>query len=189
MNTSSSSPFPPVFSDAESGRFYQPMSKHRKFLRKSVPYVVTFVLGAGAGAAESSNDSAPASQLAAAPAPTVVYSPTPVPTVVYSPSPVPTVIYSPSPVPATESPAAPPAAAPAAPGAEQGSGVSEGDAGPGASPGAGEAPVQPESDSGGAYYRNCNAARDAGAAPLYRGQPGYRPELDRDRDGIACEWK
>mgnify|MGYP001677524736 FL=1 len=102
---------------------------------------------------------------------------------------MPTVIYSPSPVPATEPPAAPPAAAPAAPGAEQGSGVSEGDAGPGASPGAGEAPVQPESDSGGAYYRNCKAARDAGAAPLYRGQPGYRPELDRDNDGIACEWK
>ena len=120
--------------------------------------------------------------------PTVVYLPTPVPTVVDSPSPVPTVIYLPSPVPATEPPTAPPAA-PAAPGADQGSGASEGDTGPGASPGTGEAPVQPESDSGGAYYRNCTAARDAGAAPLYRGQPGYRPELDRDKDGIACEWK
>ena len=120
--------------------------------------------------------------------PTVVYLPTPVPTVVDSPSPVPTVIYLPSPVPAPEPPTAPPAA-PAAPGAEQGSGASGGDTGPGASPGAGGAPVQPESDSGGAYYRNCTAARDAGAAPLYRGQPGYRPELDRDKDGIACEWK
>ena len=38
-----------------------------------------------------------------------------------------------------------------------------------------------------AYYPNCTAARRAGAAPLYRGQPGYRPPLDRDRDGIACE--
>jgi len=37
------------------------------------------------------------------------------------------------------------------------------------------------------YYRNCAAARAAGAAPLYRGQPGYRPELDADNDGIACE--
>ena len=37
------------------------------------------------------------------------------------------------------------------------------------------------------YYRNCAAARAAGAAPLYRGQPGYRPQLDRDGDGIACE--
>jgi hypothetical protein len=38
-----------------------------------------------------------------------------------------------------------------------------------------------------AYYPNCKAACDAGAAPIYRGQPGYRPPLDRDNDGIACE--
>lgn len=186
MNTSPSSPFPPVFSDAGAGWSYRPTSRRRKFLGKSVPYVVTFILGAGVGAAGASDDAPP--QPEATTVPTVVYLPTPVPTVVDSPSPVPTVIYLPSPVPATEPPTAPPAA-PAAPGAEQGSGASEGDTGPGASPGTGEAPVQPESDSGGAYYRNCTAARDAGAAPLYRGQPGYRPELDRDKDGIACEWK
>ena len=34
---------------------------------------------------------------------------------------------------------------------------------------------------------NCAAVRAAGKAPLYRGQPGYRPGLDRDADGIACE--
>ena len=38
-----------------------------------------------------------------------------------------------------------------------------------------------------AFYRNCDAARAAGAAPIYYGQPGYRPALDRDNDGIACE--
>jgi hypothetical protein len=38
-----------------------------------------------------------------------------------------------------------------------------------------------------AYYSNCDAARKAGATPLYRGQPGYRPGLDRDGDGVACE--
>ena len=37
------------------------------------------------------------------------------------------------------------------------------------------------------YYRNCDAARAAGAAPIYRGQPGYREGLDGDSDGIACE--
>lgn len=37
------------------------------------------------------------------------------------------------------------------------------------------------------YYRNCAAARAAGAAPLRRGQPGYRPEMDGDGDGVACE--
>ena len=37
------------------------------------------------------------------------------------------------------------------------------------------------------YYKNCDAVRAAGAAPLYRGEPGYRAGLDRDNDGIACE--
>lgn len=37
------------------------------------------------------------------------------------------------------------------------------------------------------YYRNCAAARAAGAAPIYIGEPGYSPHLDRDGDGIACE--
>jgi micrococcal nuclease len=37
------------------------------------------------------------------------------------------------------------------------------------------------------YYANCTAARAAGAAPLHEGDPGYRPALDRDHDGVACE--
>ena len=41
--------------------------------------------------------------------------------------------------------------------------------------------------SSGTYYANCKEARAAGAAPLYRGEPGYREKLDRDNDGIACE--
>lgn len=36
-------------------------------------------------------------------------------------------------------------------------------------------------------FRNCREARAAGAAPLYRGQPGYGSHLDRDGDGVACE--
>lgn len=39
----------------------------------------------------------------------------------------------------------------------------------------------------GAYYRDCDAARAAGAAPMRVGEPGYRVNLDRDGDGIACE--
>ena len=38
-----------------------------------------------------------------------------------------------------------------------------------------------------AYYANCTEARNAGAAPLRRGETGYRSGLDRDNDGIACE--
>ncbi|WP_327197324.1 excalibur calcium-binding domain-containing protein [Sphingobium yanoikuyae] len=36
-------------------------------------------------------------------------------------------------------------------------------------------------------YRNCAQARAAGAAPVYAGEPGYGPHLDRDGDGIGCE--
>lgn len=37
------------------------------------------------------------------------------------------------------------------------------------------------------YYANCTVARNAGAAPVYAGQPGYGKHLDRDGDGIGCE--
>lgn len=37
-----------------------------------------------------------------------------------------------------------------------------------------------------AFY-SCAQARAAGAAPMYRGQPDYNPNLDGDGDGIACE--
>ena len=37
------------------------------------------------------------------------------------------------------------------------------------------------------YYKNCTAARNAGDTPLYAGDPGYAPHLDRDSDGVACE--
>lgn len=36
-------------------------------------------------------------------------------------------------------------------------------------------------------YSSCAQARAAGAAPLYEGDPGYNPRLDRDKDGVACE--
>mgnify|MGYP002753155551 CR=1 FL=1 len=48
---------------------------------------------------------------------------------------------------------------------------------------------QTQEQSSGAYYANCADAWAAGAAPLYRGESGYRAGLDRDDDGIACEWK
>ncbi|MFY2788076.1 excalibur calcium-binding domain-containing protein [Rhodococcus sp. MALMAid1271] len=46
----------------------------------------------------------------------------------------------------------------------------------------------PAPRQGGAFeYKNCDAARAAGAAPVYRGDYGYGPHLDRDNDGIGCE--
>lgn len=52
---------------------------------------------------------------------------------------------------------------------------------------AGAASQKPKSSQGDVYYKNCAAARRAGAAPILRGEPGYRPEMDGDGDGIACE--
>jgi hypothetical protein len=43
------------------------------------------------------------------------------------------------------------------------------------------------SGSSSAYFENCTAAREAGAAPVRSGDPGYGSHLDRDGDGIACE--
>lgn len=39
----------------------------------------------------------------------------------------------------------------------------------------------------GEYWPRCAAARAAGTAPIYAGEPGYRVGLDGDSDGIACE--
>ncbi|HET8684082.1 MAG TPA: excalibur calcium-binding domain-containing protein [Micromonosporaceae bacterium] len=51
-------------------------------------------------------------------------------------------------------------------------------------------PAAAPSATGGAtavYFASCAAARAAGAAPIPRGREGYRPELDPDDDGVACE--
>ncbi|WP_239566099.1 excalibur calcium-binding domain-containing protein [Paenibacillus sacheonensis] len=45
----------------------------------------------------------------------------------------------------------------------------------------------PKPNPGNVYYDNCTAVIAAGAAPLYKGQPGYSSNLDRDGDGVACE--
>lgn len=37
------------------------------------------------------------------------------------------------------------------------------------------------------FYSGCREVRAAGAAPLNRGEPGYRSAMDGDDDGIACE--
>ena len=57
---------------------------------------------------------------------------------------------------------------------------------------AAEAPAQPVQQApaqSSVYYESCADARAAGAAPLHRGEPGYRPGLDKDGDGVACEPK
>lgn len=36
-------------------------------------------------------------------------------------------------------------------------------------------------------WSGCNAARAAGTAPIYIGEPGYSADMDGDGDGVACE--
>ncbi|MGD6845599.1 excalibur calcium-binding domain-containing protein [Bacillus infantis] len=38
------------------------------------------------------------------------------------------------------------------------------------------------------FYKNCSAVKAAGADPIRTGDPGYSRKLDRDGDGVACEW-
>lgn len=48
---------------------------------------------------------------------------------------------------------------------------------------------KPATPVGGAAtsYRNCDAVRAAGRAPIRMGDPGYSRKLDRDGDGVGCE--
>lgn len=50
-----------------------------------------------------------------------------------------------------------------------------------------QAPAAPAPQPAAAYFDNCTAARNAGAAPVYAGDPGYGRHLDRDGDGVGCE--
>ncbi|MFH8367528.1 excalibur calcium-binding domain-containing protein [Streptomyces sp. NPDC018031] len=46
-----------------------------------------------------------------------------------------------------------------------------------------DAPEDTGEPDGAVYYKTCDEAPH----PLLRGEPGYRPELDRDDDGVACD--
>lgn len=123
--------------------------------------------GAGTMTPAASGKPSDSASLTAEPTVTVTSAPSPVPTVTVTsaPPPVPTVTLTAEPVPAptvtvTKTPRASPAPF--------------------------VAPVPQETGST-VDYENCSAARAAGAAPLRRGEPGYRSGLDRDNDGVACE--
>lgn len=84
------------------------------------------------------------------------------PVVEAAPAPAPPVEPPPAPAPPAQPAPAPVAPAPVAP-----------------------APVAPAPTE--VYYKNCDAVRAAGAAPIHQGQPGYASHLDRDKDGIGCD--
>ena len=108
--------------------------------------------------AEPTKEPAPAP----APAPAPVKDPAPAPAPVKDPAPAPAPTKAPAPAPAP-APTKAPAPAPAP---KEDSGSSSG---------------------GDTYFKNCDAARSAGAAPVRTGDPGYRKGLDGDGDGVGCE--
>lgn len=46
---------------------------------------------------------------------------------------------------------------------------------------------RPDPGVAGEAFANCTEAREAGAAPVYRDDPGYGSHLDGDGDGVGCE--
>ena len=46
---------------------------------------------------------------------------------------------------------------------------------------------QPSEHAPAVYFRNCSEAKANGFRNIRIGSPGYRPELDGDGDGLACE--
>ncbi|MGN6337146.1 excalibur calcium-binding domain-containing protein [Mycobacterium sp.] len=51
---------------------------------------------------------------------------------------------------------------------------------------AGAAATAPAATASGPY-RNCTEAHKDGRYNIPKGDPDYRPKLDRDNDGLACE--
>jgi excalibur domain protein len=145
-----------------------------KILYNSADYVVT-AQDPGKGKTSTSKTIKLTAKAKVAPTPSpspTTKSPSPTPTTT-SPTPTPT----PEPEPTSEAPA--PAPEPAQPGRQEEAPapavVHQEQRAPAPAP-------EPE-----VFYKNCAAARAAGAAPIYRGQPGYRSKLDADGDGIACD--
>ena len=174
------------------------MSGRQKMVVRSVSAALAMATCAGlAGCgvpsvADDAGSPAPATSpmVTASPSPSPTPTPSPSPTPSPAPSPTPSPTPTPSPIPTTQ---APPSQPPLQPLMQESEPTSEPEptpeeetqAGGGA---AAPAPV-PEPRQESMYFPNCKKAKEAGAAPLYRGDPGYREELDRDRDGIACEIK
>ena len=167
--------------------------RQRKAVRSASAALAIVVCAglAGCGVPSVADD---AGSPAPAPSPTVTASPSPSPTPTPSPSPTPTPTPSPTPTPTptpTPSPSpttqAPPPEPSTPPETQEPEPTPETDT-QGGGGGAAPAPA-PEPKQESTYYPNCKAAKAAGAAPLYQGEPGYRPELDRDKDGVACEIK
>ena len=167
MNAPFLSPIPPIFSRSSVSSVSSSTSRRRGLLRTSAPVLLTLVLGVGLAGCDDTASTSSDAPSSTAPAESQQDS------------------GSDGSADSEEAPAEEPAAEPT----DDSSGWSGWFGGGDSGSGEGSEEATPEPEPQKEFYANCDDAKAAGAAPMYKGDPGYRPELDRDKDGIACDQK
>ena len=165
MNAPFLSPIPPIFSRSSVSSVSSSTSRWRGLLRTSAPVLLALVLGVGLAGCDDTASTSSDAPSSTAPAESQQDS------------------GSDGSADSEEAPAEEPAAKPT----DDSSGWSGWFGGGDSGSGEGSEEATPEPEPQKEFYANCKEAKAAGAAPLYKGDPGYRSDLDRDGDGIACE--
>ena len=166
MNAPFLSPIPPIFSRSSVSSVSPSTSKRRGLLRTSAPVLLALVLGVGLAGCDDTASTSSDAPSSTAPAESQQDS------------------GSDGSADSGEAPAEEPAAEPTDDSSGWSGWFGGGDSGSGEGS---EEEATPEPEPQKEFYANCKEAKAAGAAPLYKGDPGYRSDLDRDGDGIACE--
>lgn len=166
MNAPFLSPIPPIFSRSSVSSVSSSTSKRRGLLRTSAPVLLALVLGVGLAGCDDTASTSSDAPSSTAPAESQQDS------------------GSDGSADSEEAPAEEPAAEPTDDSSGWSGWFGGGDSGSGEGS---EEEATPEPEPQKEFYANCKEAKAAGAAPLYKGDPGYRSDLDRDGDGIACE--
>lgn len=166
MNAPFLSPISPIFSRSSVSSVSCSTSKRRGLLRTSAPVLLALVLGVGLAGCDDTASTSSDAPSSTAPAESQQDS------------------GSDGSADSEEAPAEEPAAESTDDSSGWSGWFGGGDSGSGEGS---EEEATPEPEPQKESYANCKAAKAAGAAPLYRGDPGYSEDLDRDGDGIACE--
>ena len=166
MNAPFLSPIPPIFSRSSVSSVSSSTSKRRGLLRTSAPVLLALVLGVGLAGCDDTASTSSDAPSSTAPAESQQDS------------------GSDGSADSEEAPAEEPAAESTDDSSGWSGWFGGGDSGSGEGS---EEEATPESEPQKEFYANCKEAKAAGAAPLYKGDPGYRSDLDGDGDGIACE--
>ena len=166
MNAPFLPPISPIFSRSSVSSVSSSTPRWRGLLRASAPVLLTLVLGVGLAGCDDTASTSSDAPSSTAPAESQQGS------------------GSDGSADSEEAPAEEPAAKPT----DDSSGGSGWFGGSDSGSGEGsEEEATPEPEPQKESYANCKEAKAAGAAPLYKDDPGYRSDLDGDGDGIACE--